>query len=106
MEAAYDQEAKPEDNGKLVGEENCFNSRRDKQLPIVADILVVDCFQAGGSRLSKYSKYSKYQDIRLIDIRPRNRTVVEQIQEQSYSRWSMPIVLRSLVVVDAKLQLQ
>jgi hypothetical protein len=43
VEAAYDQEAKPEDNGNLVGEENCFNSRRDKQLPIVEDM--VDSFQ-------------------------------------------------------------
>jgi hypothetical protein len=43
VEAAYDQEAKPEDNGNLVGEENCFNSRRDKKQPIVADM--VDCFQ-------------------------------------------------------------
>lgn len=43
VEAAYDQEARPEDNENLLGEENCFNSRRDNLLPIVADMVDLDC---------------------------------------------------------------
>jgi hypothetical protein len=73
VEAAYDQDAKPEENGNLVDVENCFNSRRDKQLRIVEDM--VDCFQG---EVSGYTIVTGK-----VDKRTRNSSIVEQIQEQS-----------------------
>jgi hypothetical protein len=69
VEAAYDQDAKPEENGNLVDVENCFNSRRDKQLRIVEDM--VD--EVSGYTIVK-ARLINGQGMALI---------VEQIQEQS-----------------------